>query len=173
MFRTASMVSLDLTVLLTNTAAINAGEGKDQAAWKMRTELSYVTTSGNTDTQTLSGKLEAKKKGEIYRHTLRGSVLRAEDRGEEKANKWLLEGRSERVLKGELFAFLTASYLQDKFSGYDYRVGAGPGLGYGFIKTKEHELQGLISVLYSRDKFSEADMGSDSYIAGKAGIGYE
>ena len=76
-------------------------------------------------------------------------------------------------MKERLFAFLTASYLHDKFSGYDYRMGAGPGLGYDLIKTKEHELKGLISVLYSRDKFSDADKGSESYIAGKAGISYE
>ncbi len=172
MFRTASIVCLSLTILLISTATINAGEKKDPAAWKMRIELSYVTTSGNTDTQTLSGKLGAEKKGELYRHILKGNFLRAEDRGEETANKWLLEGRSERVLKERLFAFLTASYLQDKFSGYDYRMSAGPGLGYDFIKTEEHELKGLMSVLHSRDKFSEADKGSDSYISGKAAMYY-
>ena len=41
------------------------------------------------------------------------------------------------------------------------------------ILSKQHELKGLISVLHSRDKFSEADKGSESYIAGKAGISYE
>jgi len=172
MLRTASIVCLCLTILLISTAAINAGDEQDQAAWKMRIELSYVITSGNTDTQSLSGKLGAEKQGELYRHILKGNLLRAEDRGVETANKWLLEGRSERVLKERLFAFLTASHLQDKFSGYDYRMGAGPGLGYDFIKTKEHELKGLISVLHSRDKFSEPDKGSESYISGKAAMYY-
>ena len=170
--KTTLIVALSLGVLLTEAFHVEASGQQDQAAWKMRIELSYVTTSGNTDTQTLSSKLRAGKEGEVYRHILKGNFLRAEDRGEETANKWLLEGRSERVLKEELFAFLTASYLQDKFSGYDYRMSAGPGLGYDFIKTKEHELKGLISVLHSRDKFSEADKGSESYISGKAAMYY-
>jgi putative salt-induced outer membrane protein len=166
------ILCLSVGAVLAGATAGQAEEQKDQRPWKTRFELSYVSTSGNTDAQTLSGKLRARREGEVYRHIFKGNLLRAEDKGEETANKWLLEGRSERVLKEELFTFFTASYLQDKFSGYDYRMGAGPGLGYDFIKTKEHELKGLISFLYSRDKFSEADMETDSYIAGKAGISY-
>lgn len=49
---------------------------------------------------------------------------------------------------------------------------AGPGLGYDFIKTKGHQLKGLVSVLYSYDKFSEGDKDPKSYVAGKAAINY-
>ena len=171
--RRTLIACLSLCVVLTEAIAVQAEERKDQAAWKTRIELSYVTTSGNTDAETLSGKLDAKKEEETNRYFLRGSALRAEDRGDETANKWLLDGRWERALKKKLFGFLTASYLKDKFSGYDYRVGSGPGFGYDLIKTKEHHLKGMISALYCYDKFTEGEKSSDSYIAGKAAVNYE
>jgi putative salt-induced outer membrane protein len=172
MLRTALIVGLSVGVVLAGVTAGQAEEQGDQAPWKIRVELSHVRTSGNTDTETLSGKLEAKKEGEIHRYILKGNALHAEDEGEETANKWLLDGRWERVLREDLFGFLTASYLRDKFSGYDYRANGGLGLGYDLIKTKQHQVKGLISTLYSQDKFSEADKGSKSYMSGKAAIYY-
>ena len=172
MLRTALIVGLSVGAVLAGATAGKAEEQGDQAPWKIRVELSHVRTSGNTDTETLSGKLEAKKEGEIHRYILKGNALHAEDEGEETANKWLLDGRWERVLREDLFGFLTASYLRDKFSGYDYRANGGLGLGYDLIKTKQHHVKGLISTLYSQDKFSEAGRGSESYISGKAAIYY-
>jgi len=170
--KTTLIAFLTLSALLTGEGIIQAGEEKAQTPWKAHIELSYVTASGNTDTETLAGKLAAKKEGKVNRYILKGSLLFAEDKGEETANKWVLDGRWERVLKEKLFGFLTASYFKDEFSGYDHRVNLGPGLGYSFIETKEHELKGLVAILYSHDKFSEGDKDSDSYVSGKAAINY-
>ena len=169
----ALAVCLSLGMLLSETRNARAEDEMDQAPWKTRIEFSYVTASGNTDTQTLSGKLDAKKEEEIHRYYLKGTVLHAEERGEETANKLLLDGRWERVLREKLFGFVTASYLEDKFSGYDYRMAGGPGLGYDLVRTEEHKLKCLISAIYSSDKFSEDHKSSDSYISGKAAIEYE
>jgi len=132
-----------------------------------------VTASGNTDTQTLSSKLDAKKEEEIHRYYLKGTILHAEERGEETANKSLLDGRWKRVLREKLFGFVTASYLKDKFSGYDYRMAGGPGLGYDLVRTEEHKLKCLISAIYSYDRYYEGDKDTDSYVSGKATIYYE
>jgi putative salt-induced outer membrane protein len=169
----ALAVCLSSGMLLSETRNARAEDEMDQAPWKTRIELSYVTASGNTDTQTLSGKLGAKKEEEIHRYYLKGTVLNAEGRGEETANKLLLDGRWERVLRERLFGFVTASYLKDEFSGYDYRMAGGPGLGYDLVRTEEHKLKCLISAVYSYDKFSEDDKSSDSYISRKVAIEYE
>ena len=166
-------VCLSSGTLLSETRNARAEDEMDQAPWKTRIEFSYVTASGNTDTQTLSGKLDAKKEEEIHRYYLKGTVLHAEERGEETANKLLLDGRWERVLREKLFGFVTASYLEDKFSGYDYRMAGGPGLGYDLVRTEEHKLKCLISAIYSYDRYYEGDKDTDSYISGKATIYYE
>jgi putative salt-induced outer membrane protein len=170
--KTTIIALLALSALLTDKGIVQAIEEKAQAPWKVHIELSYVTASGNTDTETLAGKLSVKKEEKVNRYFLKGSLLRAEDKGEETANKWILDGRWERILKEKLFGFLTANYLKDKFSGYDYRVNLGPGLGYSFMETKEHQLKGLMAFLYSHDKFSEGDKSKDSYVSGKAALNY-
>jgi putative salt-induced outer membrane protein len=166
-------VCLSSCVLLSETGNARAEDEMDQPPWKIRIEFSYVTASGNTDTQTLSGKLDAKKEEEIHRYYLKGTVLHAEERGEETANKLLLDGRWERVLREKLFGFVTASYLEDKFSGYDYRMAGGPGLGYDLVRTEEHKLKCLISAIYSYDRYYEGERDTDSYVSGKASILYE
>lgn len=141
--------------------------------WKVRIEVSYVNTSGNTDTQTFAGKLAAKKEGAFNRHFLDGSYLQTESEGDETSNKLKLEGRFERVVTKRLFGLLSAGYFRDKFSGYDFRAFGGPGLGIDLIKTDRHGLQGLISLLYYHDEFSAGEESSDEYAAGKVTARYE
>jgi putative salt-induced outer membrane protein len=115
-----------------------------------------------------------KKEGPLNRYYLGGNFLRAEDEGEKTAEKYLANGRYERVLSGKLFAFLQASYLKDEFAGYDYRTWGGPGLGYEFIKTDVHHLTGRVSANYNTEKYAEERDGddSDSYTSGKAAANY-
>lgn len=150
----------------------NAQELKNETAWKTHIELSFLNTSGNTDTQTLAVKLEFNKEGMINRYILKGNALYIEEKDEETANKWALDGRWERVFADRFFGFLSAIYLDDKFSGYDYRIAGGPGLGYDMVKTEDHHLKSLISLLYYYDEFIEAGKSADSYTAGKVEINY-
>ena len=43
--------------------------------------------------------------------------------------------RYERIIHERLFGFGDAYYIKDKFSGYKYRYGFGPGIGYDFVNT--------------------------------------
>ena len=144
-----------------------------QGEIKTRTELSYVETSGNTDTKTFSVNLEVKKEGVTNRYFLTSKALYAKEDGRETSNKLSVDGRWERVLSNGLFGLLTSGFSMDKFSGYEYRIYGGPGLGYDVIKTDRHILQSLVSLIYSYDDFSVGDVSSDSYITGKATVNYE
>ena len=162
-----------LGVFLGSSSGIFAEETqKVESSWKTHVELSYVATNGNTDTQTFAAKLESKLEGEISRYFVKASGLYAKSNDQETANQWLLNGRYEKILTKKMFAFVDATYLADKFSGYDYRVSVGPGIGYDIIKSERHDLKGLFSVLYYYDKFSEGTDSSDSYAAGKGEINY-
>lgn len=155
---------------LSSVHADGLPEGK---SWKTRIELSYVKASGNTDTQTLAGNLGISKLDDVNRYYLNGSILQAESDGEETSNKVSLNGRWERTFSERFFGLLSAGYSRDKFSGFDYRVFGGPGIGYDLIKTDIHKLQWLLSLLYYHDKFSVGDEGSDSYQTGKVSAKYE
>ncbi len=143
------------------------------AEWKTHIELSYVVTSGNTDTQTFASKAEVKKEEQVNRYYIKFEGLYAKNNGSETANKWNLNGRWERTISERMFGFLTANYLADKFSGYDYRLSLGPGLGYDIIKNEKHQLKGLATLSYYYDKFAPGSTdSSDSYAAGDFALNY-
>ncbi|MCK9276330.1 MAG: DUF481 domain-containing protein, partial [Syntrophales bacterium] len=141
--------------------------------WQVGTELSYTDSSGNSESQTLAGKIGIKKEEELNRYYFNGTVIKTESENEETANRWGVDGSYERTLGDGFFGSGEAYYLKDKFSGYKYRYGFGPGVGYDFIKIDSHYLKGVLSILYSYDRYSEGLEDSDQYLSGKTGIQYE
>jgi len=163
---------LCLEVLFIGAGKLYAKENEKASLWEKRLEFSYVNTSGNTDNITLSAKLNLSRDGELNRYYIKGDALYGEDSDEETQNKWSLDFRWERIFTKRMFAFLSANYLDDRFSGYDYRAAAGPGLGYDIVKTPIHHLKSLLSSLYNYDEFSEGNEQSDRYFSGKAEMDY-
>jgi putative salt-induced outer membrane protein len=149
------------------------GEADAGVPWKLRAELSYVNTSGNTDTQTLAGKLDLKKEGPVNRYFANGSYLKAEGSGTDTSDKLVVENRYERVLTERYFGLFTVGYLSDKFSGYDFRAYAGPGAGIEIINKPKQRLQGLLSILYNHDEFSRGTESADDYVTARATGKYE
>lgn len=154
------------------TPDIYAEEMQNEGQWKIRADISFANTSGNTDIQTTSGKLEIKKEESINRYFFNGKILQVRDRDRETSNRVSSEARWERSITERLFALLTAGYIRDIFSGYEYRLSGGPGMGYTFIRTERHRLQYLLSSIYYYDKLS-IGKDSDDYLTGKTTIRYE
>jgi len=172
-FSTEMKIIALLTALLVLSCSVGyAEEKKEESGWKTHVEFSYVEASGNTDTESLAGKIEIKNEEEINRYFLKGNILYAKNNDQETSNKFLVEGRWERRFTEKIFGFLNGNYLRDKFSGYEYRVSGGPGLGYEIIKTETHQLKGLVSGLYYYDRFSKGTKNLDSYATGKAAVHY-
>ncbi|MGA1795664.1 MAG: YdiY family protein [bacterium] len=159
--------------LLVAAPAITATEGEaGKRLWEKHMELSYVNTMGNTDTIALSAKADASREGESNRYFIKGNVLYGEDNDVETQNKWSVDGRWERTFTERFFWFLSANYMEDKFSGYDYRTSGGPGLGYDLITTDEHRLKSLLSSLYHFDRYDGTGH-TDSYVSPKAQMDYK
>jgi len=148
--------------------------------WKKHIELSYINISGTTITQTLSGKLDIRKENKRNRYFIKSNIRYGENYDndsktcEKIVNKWSLNGKYEKIFTGKLFGFLSINYIDDEFSGYNYRALIGPGCGYDIVKTKRHYLKGLLSTLYSYDRFIklEDNKKSDSYGSGKMAVDY-
>jgi len=151
---------------------------------KTHTELSYVNTSGNSYTETLSVKLEfdksfdeinqVKGKGEgIYSKTESENEITKKIEEDIVANKLYLEAEYIYNLKdSSFFSFVKTDYTDDKFSGYDYRLNIGPGLGYKLpIENDDHSLDLSMSIQYSQHKIDEAK-DAESYSSGKTALKY-
>jgi putative salt-induced outer membrane protein len=165
--RICSVVSLAFSLAV---ASVPATAAEEESPWKVRSQIAYVRTDGNTDTQTFAGTAEISLDLTPNRYFLTGGVLFAQDQGDTTASRKRFTARYERAITDRFFAFLDASYLKDTFAGFDSKIAVGPGLGYDLVKTEDHLLKGGVAVLQTWDNTTEDE--TDSYATGKAILDY-
>lgn len=110
---------------------------EDEAAkslWKSSAELGYVSTSGNSETESLNAKVAASTDRENWRHKAEATALKSSSEDATGADvttakKVTLMGQSDYKLEGKNFLFGVITYENDKFSGFDYQV--TEAIGYG------------------------------------------
>lgn len=135
-------------------------------------ELSYVQTSGNTNTTTFSSKLQgtaALSSTESIK--AKGSVLYSENDDKTSANKYNIELDYNHMINEKLYSYIGISYIKDESSDYDYRLNIGPGLGYKLFEdeTQTVDIQGGLD--YANDKYKDGS--KDNYLAGKTELNYK
>jgi len=135
-----------------------------------KAEISYVKTSGNTNTSSLYGKLGANIKNEIREIKLNGSILKSEDNHKKSANKYEVELNYNRMLTQSVYTYMGAYYEKDEFSDYSSRFNIGPGLGYKAINTDEEALEVQAGLYYALDKFDNGRR--DDYAAPSMELSY-
>jgi len=119
------------------------------------TELGFIQTQGNTQTETFNLDLAAKKGW--GKHLIKFSLdaQYALDSENETKNKYATELEYGYSLTDRLSATYLIGFKQDKFSGFDYQAYTGPGLKYLLIKTTKHNLALDGSILYSQDNVED------------------
>ena len=120
-----------------------AEEEADKSLWKASAELGFVSTSGNSETETLNAKLMASTEREKWRHKVEATVLNASSENalgvdETTAKKFTFMEQTDYKLEGKNFLFFVINYENDKFSGYDYRI--TEAIGYGRRVVDESDL---------------------------------
>lgn len=134
-------------------------------------ELSYVQTSGNTNTSTFSTKLEATTTlSENSSFRARGNILYSDSNSTTSANKYDIELDYDYMLSEKLYSYFGVNYLNDQFSDYDYRINTGPGLGYKFLDTKAETIDVQGGLDYALDKYSNGI--KDEYVASRVEANY-
>jgi len=122
-----------------------------------RTELGYIQTKGNSDTETFSLDAKAKKQWEANSLALSLDAQYAKDRDVTTKNRYTAELNygydfSERFTLGYL-----VGYKDDKFSGYDYQAYTGPEVKYKAYASDIQTLSTEAAALYAQDKIEDAD----------------
>ena len=135
-------------------------------------ELSYVQTSGNTNTTTFSSKLEGTAGlSDTQSVRAKGSMLYNENENNTSANKYNLELDYNHMINKKLYANMGINYLKDELSDYDYRLNIGPGLGYKVLEDEIQtvDIQGGLD--YAYDKYNDGS--KDNYLAGRGELNYK
>lgn len=153
--------SLIITSLLSSTAVL----AEDKLGWNGEAELGIVSTSGNTETQSVNGKVVIKNEREKWRHKVSLEALQTEDGANTTAEKYTLTGKTDYKIDDIRYVFAKIVYDDDRFSGYDYRVSEVVGYGHSVIKQENLNLNLEAGVGSRQDKFDDGTSDSEGIVS--------
>ncbi len=144
-------------------SALLLADGSDADALKTHTELSYVQTQGNTDTNAFSVDFSANKNWGAHKAKFDIDMLYGSENQVESKNKVIAEFNYDYQFAEQFAINYLAGYKRDRFSGFEYQFYTGPGIKYIVLSSDAHKLDFQANVLYS------ADEGMDKYYDGVSG----
>ena len=117
-----------------------AEEEAPEPNWKNEVGLSYVGTSGNTDTSSFGLDYKGERKPTPWGLNLIAMFTRADNQGVVTAEQYLVGARGLRQLNDRWSLFAGLSWARDPFSGFDNRYIAEAGAEFLAVSTDHHRL---------------------------------
>jgi putative salt-induced outer membrane protein len=106
--------------------------------WSDEAELSFISTGGNSDVETLSAKnLYKLKFAESYTFIWKLEALHGKTNDTLSAERYFTDLRLEYAFSERAYSYTSTSWLQDTFAGLDSRVNFSVGGGYRFLVGPE------------------------------------
>lgn len=130
-------------------------------------EFSYINTKGNTDTTSLA--FEGAAKTILSKNVFRAhaDAYRSTNSGVVSKNKWSTELNYDYQFDEIYSVNYLNGYKKDQFSGFDYQLYSGPGIGAKIIDCSEHKLDVQANMLYAQDK--PVALAARNYFSSKLG----
>ena len=140
--------------LFLSAASAFAQDEEDEAAvklgWTGTGEFGFVSTTGNTETVALNGKLNFVLQRERWRHRFSGTALATSEDGIKDNERYTVEIQSDRILSEKSWLFGAFRWDADKFGSYDPQTSLTAGYGRQLMKSEKHELKGEIGAGYKK-----------------------
>lgn len=130
MYRQAS--AFLLTSILTTNCVIAATD-PSEGLWKGSAELGFISTSGNTETESIKAKGVISTERNSWRHNYELSALNSSDQVNTTAERYIFIGQIDYKLSKTNYFLAVINYEDDRFSGYQYRLTESLGFGYRAI----------------------------------------
>jgi putative salt-induced outer membrane protein len=154
-------------IILAGSLFLSAGSVLAQDAeeetvdsWEGTGEFGFVSTTGNTETVALNGKLHFVRTGKKWRHRFSGTALKTSEDGNTDNERYTMEVQSDRKLSEKSWVFGAFRWDADKFGSYDPQLSLTAGYGRNLMKSENHELKGEIGAGYR--KLEERESGNSS-----------
>ena len=106
-----------------------------ESTWKSSAELGIVNTTGNTETQTINAKAKTENERDKWRHSASIEALKTSDHGTVTAERYTVSGQTNYKYTKHSYSFVTATYEDARFTGYDYQINAAVGYGHRVTDT--------------------------------------
>ena len=176
-------ILLAVAALLATPVMAQEEEEAPEPLWTSSLGLSYVGTSGNTDTSSLGLDFKSERRPTPWGLSVVATFTRAEDGDTVTAENYLIGGRGSRQLNDRWSLFAGLGWSKDTFAGFDSRLIAEAGAEFVAVKTDTHTLSfdaGLTWTTEDQIRFQEVAPGeiygyedSVDWIGGVAGLTWD
>jgi putative salt-induced outer membrane protein len=130
-----SLITAALVLALSPIAAFAADD-----SWSGTGELGLAIAKGNSDNQTLNGKLGLAKDSDKWKHAFGAAFLYGKSDDIESARRYEIFGTTGYRLTDRSYLFGSARNERDRFAGAEYQWTAAGGYGYEAIKNDSTKL---------------------------------
>lgn len=132
-----SKIALAVTLALGISHAANA---ENDITWNATSELGYVMTSGNSDTETLTAKFNASTEIDAWKHQITLGAMNSNSNDIQSSEKYLIEGQSDYTISERSYALGVITWEKDRFGSYDHSTSVALGAGYKAIDEDNMKL---------------------------------
>ena len=139
--------------------------------WSGQGEAGAFRATGNARNTGISAQLGLTRRGENWRHTLRGRADYQSTDGRTTREQYLLGYEPNYKLNDNLFVFAQALYERDRFQGFAARYALTGGLGYRIAESETVDLSVRAGPGWRRTDF--VDGRSIDRIVGNAALDFE
>ena len=149
-----------------------AEEEEKEPAWVGSLGLSWVSTSGNSDTSSIGLDFNLEKKADPWGMVFVARGNKADESGTTTAENYLIGARAVRKLSAKWEAFAGLQWSKDPFTGFDSQTVASLGATYIAIDGERNKLAFDGGLAYTWEDQVEPDAQVD-YLGGLFGLTWE
>ncbi len=134
------------------------------ADWSGLGELGVVSARGNTETDTVNGRVELEFTRERWTNGSVVSGVYTRDSDETRASRFVLANKTDYNLSERNYLLGALRYDRDRFADYSYQTTASVGYGHRFFDTERHKLRGEIGPGVRYAEFRESGENDTDFI---------
>jgi len=145
-------------MLFANSSLVHADTDENNTSkWNSELGLGYVKTTGNTRTQSIKATAKTLHERKQWRHSASLEALNTSENDKNTAERYLLTGKIDYKYTKYNYWYLTASYENDRFSGYDRRTSESVGYGRRLLENEKITLDTEIGPGARQTKFDTGE----------------
>jgi putative salt-induced outer membrane protein len=130
-------------------------EDKKVSRFSGNVDAGLQVANGNTKKQDLNGSAKLNYKGDGWSNTLNLSA-RGSEEGQVRTNEeYIVNNQTKYDLTEKSYSFLEMEYVNDRFSGYEYRISELLGLGYKIYDNDKFKLSSEMSAGGRQSKLTD------------------
>jgi putative salt-induced outer membrane protein len=153
-------------------ATASEEEAAEEPVWTSRVGLSYLATTGNTETETVGLDLRVTRRPTPWGLDISALFNRAEEDSVKTAERYYASLRGTRALSSRWDAFAGVSVEQDEFAGLDLRGIIETGATYKALLGPRHVLNLDLGVNWTDEERVPPEE-DDSWLGGLTGLSYQ